>query len=75
MTYALVAFFVASGTYYIEQRGLNLQACAGQAALSRMEYLAVLPKLDEKIGEVQWRCVPERLMTSTTDQHGISLDK
>ena len=59
MTYILVAIFLATGQSWVEDRHLTLQHCAGRAAMARQEYMEVLPKLSEKIGPVQWRCVPE----------------
>ena len=60
MTYTLIAFFLMTGSAYVEQQGLTLQACAGQAAMARTEYLSVLPKLNKKIGEVRFLCVSDR---------------
>lgn len=59
MTYALLALFVLTGETFVERQGLTLEGCAGQAALARQQYLAVLPKLDPRIGEVRFLCVPE----------------
>ena len=76
MSYTLVALFLLTGDVYVERSGLTLQGCAGHAAMVRQEMLAVLPKLNKRIGEVQYRCVPERLLVRrTTDQHGIGPDK
>lgn len=75
MTYTLVALFLLTGGIYIERDGLSLQSCAGHAAMARQQYLAVLPQLNEKIGEVRWQCLPERsLARRATDQHGIGRD-
>ena len=76
MSYTLIAIFMLSGDFYVERTGLTLQGCAGHAAMIRQEMLAVLPKLNKRIGEVQYRCVPERtLVRRATDQHGIGLDE
>lgn len=73
ITYTLVALFVSSGQVYVEDRHLSLQACAGRAAMARQQYLSVLPLLDEKIGPVEWRCVPESFKSEATNEHGIGL--
>jgi hypothetical protein len=59
MAYSLIAFFLLTGDSYVEQQGLSLQSCAGQAAMARQAYLAVLPKLNSRIGEVRFLCVAE----------------
>jgi len=63
MTYTLLALFLLTGDTYVERDGLSLQSCAGHAAMARQEFLAVLPKLNKKIGEVRWHCVPEKTLT------------
>lgn len=60
MLYTLVVAFIAKGTFYVEQRHLTLQHCAGQAALARIEYMKAMPMLNEKIGEVRYYCWPEK---------------
>lgn len=60
MTYTLVAFFLLTGDAYIEREGLSLQSCAGQAAMSRQQFMNALPKLNGRIGEVRYLCVPDR---------------
>lgn len=76
MTYTLVVYFALSGALYVEARHLTLQACAGQASINRSLFMNDLPKLNKRIGDVHWRCVPERLTTSTiTDEHGIGVSK
>lgn len=56
MTYTLIAIFLASGQVYTERTGLSLQSCAGRAAMARTEAI----DLFEVVGEVQYRCTPER---------------
>lgn len=57
MTYTLVALFIASGAIHTERTHLSLQACAGQAAMSRQ---AIPPSLTSRIGEVRFVCVKEK---------------
>ncbi len=59
MTYTLVTLFLASGAAYVEQRGLTLAACAGRLAILRTATLQDLAVLEPRIGEVQYRCIPE----------------
>lgn len=56
MTYTLLAIFLATGQVYPERTGLNLQACAGRAAMARQE----AEPLFQFIGPVEYRCEPER---------------
>lgn len=58
MTYTLIALFILTGDVYIEQDNLSLQGCAGQAAIARQDYLAVLPKLNPKVGDIRYICLP-----------------
>lgn len=75
MTYTLVAYFLLTGGVYVERDALNLQACAGQAAIIRQQFLGSLPKLNRRIGEVRYLCIPERsIARRATDQHGIGRD-
>ena len=60
MLYALVVAFIDHNSVYISERRLTLQHCAGRAAMARTEYLAALPKLSAKIGEVRYYCLPEK---------------
>jgi len=55
MTYALIAFFLATGDSYVERTNLSLQQCAGHAAMTRQN----TAELYQWVGEVQYRCVPE----------------
>lgn len=57
MTYTLVVVFALTGKAYIEQRGLSLQACAGQAAMHRQT--TDIPKLKARIGEHRYLCIKE----------------
>ena len=57
MTYMLVVVFTLTGKAYIEQRGLSLQACAGQAALHRQ--ITDIPKLRARIGDHRYLCIEE----------------
>ena len=56
-TYALIAFFLATGDYYVERTELSLQQCAAHAAITRQQ----TDELYQWVGEVQYRCVPEVL--------------
>jgi len=71
MTYTLVAIFMATDATYVEREGLSLQACAGRAAMARMEYLR--DGLDKLVGEVRWYCIPEHIEAG--DAYGAKLDK
>lgn len=57
MTYTLVVIFALTGKAYIEQTGLSLQACAGQAAMHRQ--ITDIPKLKKQIGEHRYMCIKE----------------
>jgi hypothetical protein len=57
MTYSLVVVFLLTGRAYVEQAGLSLQACAGQAALHRQA--TDIPKLKKQIGEHRYLCIKE----------------
>lgn len=75
MTYTLLALFMLTGDAYVERQGLSLQGCAGHAAMARQEFLAVLPKLNKRVGEVRWQCVPERsLRRVERDERAIVRD-
>jgi hypothetical protein len=54
-TYALIAFFLATGDSYIERTELSLQQCAAHAAITRQH----TDELYQFVGEVRYRCVPE----------------
>lgn len=70
MTYSLVAIFFFSGDVYVERTGLSLQACAGRAAMARQEAEVLMPR----IGEVEYRCEPERSLARTvTETHAIEV--
>jgi hypothetical protein len=55
MTYALIAFFLATGDSYVERTNLSLQQCAAHAAITRQN----TDELYQWVGEVQYRCVEE----------------
>lgn len=57
MTYSLVVVFLLTGHAYIEQAGLSLQSCAGQAAMRRQ--VTDIPKLKRQIGETEYHCIKE----------------
>ena len=59
MTYALIAVFLASGQVYVERGGLQLQECAGRAAMARLGFDAVSEDLTSRIGPVKFMCVAE----------------
>ena len=63
MIYILVAVFLDRGVLYVEDRNLNLQECAGRAAMARQDFQAVLPKLNGKIGRVEFHCMPQTKVT------------
>lgn len=66
MKYALVALFLATGESYVERGGLGLQACAGHAAMTRMETADVY----QFVGEVRYLCLPEwSLARTVTETH------
>ena len=55
MKYALVALFLATGESYVERKGLSLQGCAGQAAMTR----AATADVYQFVGEVRYLCIPQ----------------
>lgn len=61
-TFSLIVVFTLTGMTYVEREGLTLQGCAGRAAMARQEMLSVLPKLNSRIGEVRYLCIPERVV-------------
>lgn len=59
MTYALVAVFLLTGKHYVERRHMPLATCAGRLALLRTELMRDMPKLEPRIGRIEYRCLPE----------------
>lgn len=67
--YTLIVIFLLTGHAYVEREGLNLHSCAGQLALARRAYLEVQAKLNPKVGEIRFLCLPEEEARARVRKH------